>query len=357
MNELPTGRVREAHVPQRQDWPPDGLETVSHCPVCGWEGRELLHKGLTDRVFFCAPGQWTLHRCTSCGSAYLDPRPTPETLGLAYREYYTHKQNPFFGSLDLKGRMRRALANGYWHWQFGTRNTPSTPLGVLLVMSPRYRPLLDGIMRHLPRPRAGQRVLDVGCGNATFLVRARSAGWNVVGIDLDPNAVSVGRGQGLDVRLGGVDTLDPALEQFDVITLAHVLEHVHDPIELLRACRNLLRRGGSIWIDTPNIDAEGHSHFGANWRGLEPPRHLVLFSLASLQRVLSMMGFAEVDVQPYRPLCAKLFRASAAIAQGIDPFSKECSKLPVSPDIERAERTAKRHPARREFITIRALAP
>ncbi|MGH9160735.1 MAG: class I SAM-dependent methyltransferase [Vicinamibacteraceae bacterium] len=296
-----------------------------------------------------------MHRCTSCGSGYLDPRPTPETLGLAYREYYTHKQKPDFESLDRVSKMRRALANGYRHWRFGTADAPGSRLGVLmLVMSPRYRAKVDATMRHLPKPRPGQRLLDVGCGNGTFLVRARSAGWTVVGVDLDSNAVTVGRQQGLDVRLGSVDTLDPAIEHFDVITLSHVIEHAHEPTGMLRACRSLLRRGGSIWIDTPNIDADGHRHFGADWLGLDPPRHLVLFSLGSLQRALSISGFAEMDVQPYRPLCATLFRASTAIAQGIGPYSKEGLKMPLPPDVEKSERIAKRTPARREYITVKA---
>ena len=54
--------------------------------------------------------------------------------------------------------------------------------------------------------------------------------------------------------------IDPAAEQFDAITLSHVIEHVHDPVEVIRACFNLLKSGGYIWLDTPNI-ASGFGSF------------------------------------------------------------------------------------------------
>ena len=102
------------------DWPRDGLERVGHCPVCGAGESHVLHEGLTDRVFFCAPGTWTLHACESCTSAYLDPRPTPQTIGLAYQAYFTHADAPGYASLGPVSRFRRRLANGYRNRKFGT---------------------------------------------------------------------------------------------------------------------------------------------------------------------------------------------------------------------------------------------
>ena len=99
-----------------------------------------------------------------------------------------------------------------------------------------------------PKKKANERLLDLGCGNGSFLLRARCAGWDVVGLDPDPKAVEVACSQGLDVRLGDLGTLDPSIEQFDVITLAHVIEHVHHPAKVLEACYRLLRTGGFLWI-------------------------------------------------------------------------------------------------------------
>ena len=338
------------------EWPADGLEPVPNCPVCGADNRELLHEGLTDRVFFSAPGEWTMYRCESCASAYLDPRPTSATIGLAYQRYFTHDEVTNLSSFSILKKLRRRFANGYRNHRYGTRDYPASILGILAAsLMPNGRAIIDGDMRHLPKVKAGKRLLDLGCGNGAFLLRARSAGWDVVGVDLDSKAVEVACMQGLDARLGDVETLDPSIEQFDVITLGHVIEHVHHPVKVLQACYRLLKPGGYLWIDTPNIKSEGYRLFGANWLHLDPPRHLVLFNLESMCSALNAAGFAETEVQPYRPLCDDSFGCSSAITKGLDPFSESRRNGASDMDVvSKAERVAKRDPARREFVTVKA---
>jgi hypothetical protein len=58
------------------------------CPSCGSSERRLLHADLTDRTYMFAPGRWNLFRFARCSCAYLDPRPTEQTLNLAYGDYY-----------------------------------------------------------------------------------------------------------------------------------------------------------------------------------------------------------------------------------------------------------------------------
>lgn len=336
-------------------WPEEGLEEVGQCPVCGSEERDVLHQGLRDRVFFCAPGEWTLHRCNGCGSAYLDPRPTPEMIHLAYESYFTHQPTPEFADLSLFGKLRRMFANGYRNWRYGTNDRPTSRLGVLTAwLMPDGRATIDAGMRHLPRPRPGQRLLDVGCGNGAFLLRARSAGWGVMGLDFDVKAVEAATQRGLDVRLGGTDVLAYEHERFDIITLAHVIEHVHDPNRLLRDCFRLLKPDGYLWIETPNLEAQGHALFGSNWRGLEPPRHLVLFTHSSLVHALEQVGFSAVTSQPYRPLCRSLFVASSAIAEGKDPYGSHMADKRLLRAIRNAEKQAKRTSSPREFLTLTA---
>src|ERR1700730_4983745 len=83
---LPVGRATAGpneKVPE--SWPAEELEAVDRCPLCGCADRIALHLDLTDRVFFCAPGTWSLYRCGGCEGAYLDPRPTSESIARAYR--------------------------------------------------------------------------------------------------------------------------------------------------------------------------------------------------------------------------------------------------------------------------------
>lgn len=340
------------------EWPADGLERVEQCSVCGSRERHLLYGGLTDRIFRCAPGQWDLYQCKGCRSAYLDPRPTPATIGIAYSTYFTHKIN---SKDDLEGltwarRVRRTLANGCRNHRFGTNHQPSSWLGVLAARwLPSQREVIEAEIRHIPKAKPGNKLLDVGCGNGEFLTLARLAGWDVVGVDFDPSAVKVARSRGIDVRQGSVGVIDPAKESFDGVTLSHVIEHVHDPLAVLRQCHALLKPGGWIWIETPNIDAQGHARYGANWRGLEPPRHLVLFSRDSLFRTLVQAGFNSIADQPYRPLCSAIFAASEAIANESDTaFAATHLSQHARRAVRAAEREARRDPATREFIAVKA---
>jgi 2-polyprenyl-3-methyl-5-hydroxy-6-metoxy-1,4-benzoquinol methylase len=99
---------------------------------------------------------------------------------------------------------------------------------------------------------------------------------------LDPQAIINCANRGVEARCGGVEQFDSKERVFDAITLSHVIEGVHDQVATLKSCWRLLKPGGYLWIETPNIYSYGHSRYGGNWRGLEPQRHLALFNWRSL---------------------------------------------------------------------------
>lgn len=281
----------------------EDIETVPACPVCGETVRDPLHANLTDGLFHCSADRWNLWRCGHCHSAYLDPRPTPASIHQAYASYYTHQSAPpkrTYTQLNPLRRLRRALVNGYTNAQFGTQETPALAAGAAIVrLVPKARRKLDREYRHLPRSAAGTRVvLDIGCGSGEFLKSARACGWSVVGVDPDPRACDTARLSGLDVRQGGLEQFDGQSQIFDAITMSHVIEHVHQPAQVLKDCLRLLRPGGHLWLETPNIGSLGHARYGRHWRGLEPPRHLVLFNQGSLISLLKDTGFQSITVKP-----------------------------------------------------------
>jgi 2-polyprenyl-3-methyl-5-hydroxy-6-metoxy-1,4-benzoquinol methylase len=305
-------------------WPEEDLETLSACPLCGSPGRKPLYQNLTDRTFFCAPGEWTLHSCLSCGSAYLDPRPSAGSIGMAYRRYYTHSGNSgdvSTGRDNPVERLRVALRNGYLNHRYGYDFRPSLRLGVPLArVFPLRTALADRMVGRLALPRKGARLLDVGCGNGAFLAQMRDMGWNVTGVDPDPTAVDAARRRGLTVQEGTVHDAAFPDDHFDAITLNHVIEHLHDSTGTLRECYRILRPGGVLCVITPNLDAQGHAEFGRDWYGLDAPRHLVLFTAGSLKRTLAEAGFTgEPDLLPSWTTDF-MYRASLAVANDRDPF-------------------------------------
>lgn len=338
-------------------WPESGLERVEFCPVCGLKRRRIFYDQLTDRVFFCAPGTWSFWECANCGSAFLDPRPTPETIHIAYETYFTHSgqwRKPAV-TLSLPRRFLRSLANGYFNRRFGTSFLPDRPLGqVLIHLLPFIRNTKDYVGRHLPKPWPGARLLDIGCGNGIFLEFAQFAGWQTTGIEMDSKAVAECRKRNLNVKQGGIELFGTERERFDVITLAHIIEHVHNPLGLLRACHRLLKSGGWLWIETPNIRSEGHRRYGHHWRGLEPPRHLVLFNRTSLYQILMRNGFHRVQDLPWRPTCRRIFAASDAIARGKNPYLQAEKNFKITWLAFRTELRERLDPDCREVITLKA---
>jgi SAM-dependent methyltransferase len=297
------------------EWPAGGLEAVPACPACGSADRRPFFGDLRDRAFRTAPGSWTLVRCNGCGSAYLDPRPTPETIELAYRSYYTHGS----GAPPPVGRLRRGLANDYLRARWGYDEEPLVPGGRLIPkLAPSRGALVDREIRHLPA-KPGGRLLDVGCGDGAFLAQMAELGWRAQGIDPDPAAVARAREAGLDVTQGTLTDLDTDEHPgaYDAITLSHVVEHLHDPAGDVRRIERLLRPGGLLWIGTPNLEALSLRRFGPDWRGLEPPRHLTIFTRASLERLLRDAGLEPLPPAPSSPRAWPMFSESAAIAEGL----------------------------------------
>jgi SAM-dependent methyltransferase len=296
------------------EWPAGGLEAVTACPVCGGAERQTFYDGLRDRAFRTAPGTWTLVRCSTCPSAYLDPRPNPETIEVAYRSYYTHGS----GAPPPVGRLRRGLANDYLRARWGYDEAPTVPGGRLIPkVAPSRGALVDREIRHLPATPGG-RLLDVGCGSGAFLAQMAELGWRTQGIDPDPAAVAGAREAGLDVTRGTLADLD--LDEhagaFDAITLGHVIEHLQHPRCDVRRISRLLRPGGLLWIATPNLEALGLRRFGRDWLGLDPPRHLVLFTQTSLDMLLRDSGLEPLPPPAASPHALQMFSQSTAIGQG-----------------------------------------
>jgi 2-polyprenyl-3-methyl-5-hydroxy-6-metoxy-1,4-benzoquinol methylase len=272
------------------------------CILCGCEGR-LLYSKQSDRLF-CASGSWNFKICSNrkCGLIWLDPMPLAEDIGKAYTNYYTHATHKTAGRWGLLKRIRSLAERGYWaneyHYEVGSRPSLASILGRLLRLSPIHRREADAWVRCLSAVPQG-RLLDVGCGSGEWMSAMRQRGWVVEGLDFDENAVKIARQKGLTVECGLLEEQNYPDDSFDAVTLNHVIEHVRDPIGTLGECTRILKPKGKLILFTPNNASLGHLLFKEYWRGLEPPRHLHVFSMKSLHRALAMAGFQEVTILPF----------------------------------------------------------
>ncbi len=344
-------------------WPDNGEESLSKCPVCNSSNLKNLYKNLEDKIFFCAPGKWSMDTCNCCGSAFLNPRPTKETIYLAYKNYYTHKNDNVkkeYHSLSFLGKVKRQLANGYCNNRFGSKLCPSNNLGKMIIpLFYRSKLKLDRVYRNLPKKKdeVNQTLLDVGFGSGKFLELARSIGWEVTGVDLDEVSVKRALSRNLKVHYGDINYFSGRKELFDVITMSHVIEHTHDPICVISACYKLLKPNGILWIEAPNVNSYGHKYFGRNWLGLDTPRHLIIFNWNSIIKILNDESFSKIKKIPSSGGSESFFLASNAIRSNLDPFKERSSSLNMKWLLIYAEAISIFNKNKSEYFTITARKP
>lgn len=131
-----------------------------------------------------------------------------------------------------------------------------------------------------------KKLLDIGCGEGTFLLKTRDAGWSVFGTELKPQAA---RAAGLEVWESIEESSKAA--PFDCITLWHSLEHLGDPLTTLRSARELLHPDGRLIVAVPNAGGLQARLFGPQWLHLDVPRHLHHFTKTSFTKLVDTAGF------------------------------------------------------------------
>lgn len=280
------------------------------CSMCGSAG-ETVYSGVRDKLFG-ASGEWSFSRCSNadCRLLWLDPRPLEDDIHLAYATYYTHAK---------RGEVRSPKA---------------LLLSMLLGILTRSVMLVSGVARqrrdisdmHLVELHAGQ-LLDIGCGDGRFLHRMKDRGWSVTGLDFDQQAARAAKEKyGIEVKVCRLEEMGCPDNSFDAITMNHVIEHVFDPVATLREVCRILKPGGRVVVVTPNADSLGLRIYGPNWRGLEAPRHIQIFSPQALETAARNAGLVPAQVYSSAANAWAILSASAQLAE-------EAAALPQKPSI------------------------
>lgn len=279
----------------------DSIRSVaeSACFMCGSEGA-VVYEDLSDRAFD-APGSWNLRKCRNpqCGLWWLDPMPAQDDMWKAYRSYYTHPEpEPLHDKPDIFRQVFRAyIANvkaSYLERRYGYNLTEKhwchRPAGWLAYLLPWRRAEWDMSVMFLQH-RSGGKLLELGCGGGDLLGSLSACGWEAEGVDVDPQAIKNAKLKGLNVRLGQIEEMEYPANSFDAVIMVHVIEHIHDPRRLLQECHRVLKPGGQLSLVTPNAASFLHKVFKRSWFPLEPPRHLHIFTLDAIKKLLEESGF------------------------------------------------------------------
>lgn len=141
-------------------------------------------------------------------------------------------------------------------------------------------------------------LLDFGCAVGLFLKVARDAGWSTLGLERSGWAAEFGRREyGLTILRGDEEEMSGFAQQFDVVTMWDVLEHLEDPRRAVESAAKWLKPNGILALNTINISSLGARLAGAEWRHLAPPFHLQYFTRYSLTNLLRTAGFKILAVR------------------------------------------------------------
>jgi SAM-dependent methyltransferase len=219
------------------------------CPIC---------EGASDPCF--AAGHFYLFRCVKCRTAYIDPLPTPEFLS----DFYSH----FHLTAD---------AGGVYD-EVESRMQADFPAKLQLVRQHSRGKTL--------------RLLDVGCGKGYFVKAAQDAGMEATGCDLSDSGVKFAIEKlGVKAHAGHIGLLKNELGTFDVATCWATIEHLPDPIALLKDVRDVLKPGGLFLLDTGIGDDWLDRLVPGNVQWYDPPQHLFVFSKDGFAKAVEKAGF------------------------------------------------------------------
>jgi 2-polyprenyl-3-methyl-5-hydroxy-6-metoxy-1,4-benzoquinol methylase len=163
--------------------------------------------------------------------------------------------------------------------------------------------IVKRIERFLSRDRNGIRLLDVGCSNGAFISSAQSLGIDAEGVEPAEAPAQAAMESGLIVHQGFLQDIHLPDASFDVVTLFEVLEHLKDPLTLLKECHRVLRQGGLLVIRTGNTDSWSAHYMKDRWEYFsisEHGGHVSFFNPVSMGKLAERSGFSVESLKTHR---------------------------------------------------------
>jgi len=227
------------------------------CNLCGADDAEFVLRARfrlnnSKKEFF------NLAKCRICGLVYLNPRPSEKEINEYYPSWYHSRADA--KRLDIEKTKIWGIS-----WR--------------AAMKKKAEPIL--------KYKKGGKILDVGCGDGSLLKFLKEIGWQTFGVEPhETSSLYAQRILRLNVFYGRLGEANYPEESFDVITLLHVLEHLHDPSQVLKKAFLLMKRDGILIIEVPNFGSFEAKIFRSKWVGISPPLHLYHFTPQSLRLML-----------------------------------------------------------------------
>lgn len=232
---------------------------MEHCPVCF----DASEKEFRARVTLVYGTEYDLVECPRCGVIRFDPIPTVEQLATFY-------------------------SAGYFDFD------PWREQGKGMAFA-----------RRLTRWRSSGRFIDVGCATGFFIYGIKNnSRWDVYGTDFGESAIRHAKEKlGLNAFHGDIADIRFPEEYFDYVHVNNVLEHVRNPVTVLRECRRILKRDGIFHLSVPNGRVDSRDLIDFYGEEKLPARskhgHIFFFHERTLKRLFDEIGFDVIKEETY----------------------------------------------------------
>lgn len=276
------------------------------CPVCYEKALDCTGGLLLSDRRKGLPGVWRVAECQKCTIFSMVPLPTDDELASYYHMYSQDNTVNLSQGTGSRAPNLRKL----YHWLSG-----------------------DVDPRDFVEIPTGARVLDYGCGHAGYLRDFHHRGVAISGAEIAPYAVDACRNHGYDVRkVEDFSHVPFPANEFDVVYLMQVFEHLRDPHGFLRELGRVLKDGGMLYLAVPNAASMWRNIFKDNWvSGWFAPFHLFHYTRGVVEKLADQHGFDLVQAWSRTPESWFRLNLKAALYPGEHRLDWHRNWLDVTP--------------------------
>jgi len=254
------------------------MEKIDKCLNCQHSDFKLLFPS-RDRLLGL-DGSFKVNRCKNCQLWFLNPRPDYDFL----QKYYSASYIPYQKKEDdwrdkLEFIIYRILTG---------KKRDKFPFSLLKL-----------IVRRGMVVKPGGNILDIGCGSGNYLKIAKKMGMNCYGTDIYSGAKNIFENDGIKFYNKKVEDIKFDENFFDVITLNHVLEHLADPIMVLKKINKFLKPEGVLIVHVPTSNSFNIKVFRRFCQSVDSPRHLYLYNPTNIKEIAKQAQF-KIEKIEYR---------------------------------------------------------